>query len=97
MSIRKLIGFPLLRVLAGAPARAQNINAAGRRSLTHSIRSGLTSTAGCIPTFRESSEWQSTAGKILLTSAQQYCEGLAYARLPKEVVVKEQKAIVMIQ
>jgi phosphate transport system substrate-binding protein len=33
----------------------------------------------------------------MLTSGQQYAEGLAYARLPKEVVAKEQKAIAMIQ
>lgn len=33
----------------------------------------------------------------MLTSGQQFCEGLAYAKLPKEVVAKEQKAIAMIQ
>jgi phosphate transport system substrate-binding protein len=33
----------------------------------------------------------------MLTSGQQYCEALAYAKLPKEVVAKEQKAIAMIQ
>jgi phosphate transport system substrate-binding protein len=33
----------------------------------------------------------------MLTSGQQYCEGLAYAKLPKEVVAKEQKALAMIQ
>jgi phosphate transport system substrate-binding protein len=33
----------------------------------------------------------------MLTSGQQDCEPLAYAKLPKEVVAKEQKAIAMIQ
>ena len=33
----------------------------------------------------------------MLTPGQQFCEPLAYARLPKEVVAKEQKAIAMIQ
>lgn len=33
----------------------------------------------------------------MLTSGQQYCEPLAYAKLPKEVVAKEQKAIALIQ
>lgn len=33
----------------------------------------------------------------MLTTGQQYCEGLAYAKLPKEVVAKEEKAIAMIQ
>jgi hypothetical protein len=32
-----------------------------------------------------------------MTSGQQLCEGLASAKLPKEVVAKEQKAIAMIQ
>jgi len=32
-----------------------------------------------------------------ITSGQQFCEPLAYAKLPKEVVAKEQKAIGMIQ
>lgn len=33
----------------------------------------------------------------MLTTGQQDCEALAYAKLPKEVVAKEQKAIAMIQ
>ena len=33
----------------------------------------------------------------MLTSGQQFCEPLAYAKLPKEVLAKEQKAIAMIQ
>lgn len=33
----------------------------------------------------------------MLTSGQQLCEPLAYAKLPKEVVAKEEKAIAMIQ
>ncbi len=33
----------------------------------------------------------------MLTAGQQFCEPLAYAKLPKEVVAKEQKAIAMIQ
>lgn len=33
----------------------------------------------------------------MLTSGQQFCEPLAYAKLPKEVVAKEQKAMKMIQ
>ncbi len=33
----------------------------------------------------------------MLTDGQQYCEPLSYAKLPKEVVAKEQKAIDMIQ
>jgi phosphate transport system substrate-binding protein len=33
----------------------------------------------------------------MMTSGQQFCEPLAYAKLPKEVVAKEQKAIAMIQ
>jgi phosphate transport system substrate-binding protein len=33
----------------------------------------------------------------MLTSGQQFCEPLAYAKLPKEVVVKEQKAVALIQ
>jgi phosphate transport system substrate-binding protein len=33
----------------------------------------------------------------MLTSGQQFCEPLAYAKLPKEVVAKEQKAIALIQ
>jgi phosphate transport system substrate-binding protein len=33
----------------------------------------------------------------MLASGQQFCEPLAYAKLPKEVVAKEQKAIAMIQ
>ena len=33
----------------------------------------------------------------MMTSGQQYCEPLAYAKLPKEVVAREQKAIAMIQ
>jgi len=33
----------------------------------------------------------------MLTSGQQFCEPLSYAKLPKEVVAKEQKAIAMIQ
>ncbi|HTC64579.1 MAG TPA: phosphate ABC transporter substrate-binding protein PstS [Candidatus Saccharimonadales bacterium] len=35
--------------------------------------------------------------KWMMTDGQQYCEGLAYAKLPKEVVVKELKAIAQIQ
>jgi len=35
--------------------------------------------------------------KWMLTDGQQYCEGLAYAKLPKEVVTKEMKAIAQIQ
>jgi phosphate transport system substrate-binding protein len=35
--------------------------------------------------------------KWALTDGQQYCEGLAYAKLPKEVVAKEMKAIAQIQ
>ena len=33
----------------------------------------------------------------MLTSGQQFCEPLTYAKLPKEVVAKEQKAVTMIQ
>lgn len=33
----------------------------------------------------------------MMTDGQQYCEGLAYAKLPKEVVAKEQKAISRVQ
>jgi phosphate transport system substrate-binding protein len=33
----------------------------------------------------------------MMTSGQQLCEGLAYAKLPKEVIAKEQKAIALIQ
>ena len=33
----------------------------------------------------------------MMTSGQQFCEPLAYAKLPKEVVAKEQKAIAMVQ
>ena len=33
----------------------------------------------------------------MMTSGQQFCEGLAYAKLPKEVVAKEQKALAQIQ
>jgi phosphate transport system substrate-binding protein len=33
----------------------------------------------------------------MLTSGQQFCEPLAYAKLPKEVTAKEQKAIALIQ
>ncbi|HET6142369.1 MAG TPA: phosphate ABC transporter substrate-binding protein PstS [Candidatus Acidoferrales bacterium] len=35
--------------------------------------------------------------KWMMTDGQQYCEGLAYAKLPKEVVTKEMKAIALIQ
>jgi len=35
--------------------------------------------------------------KWMMTDGQQYCEGLAYAKLPKEVVTKEMKAIAQIQ
>ena len=35
--------------------------------------------------------------KWMMTDGQQYCEGLAYAKLPKEVVDKEMKAIAKIQ
>ncbi|HXP78872.1 MAG TPA: phosphate ABC transporter substrate-binding protein PstS [Verrucomicrobiae bacterium] len=35
--------------------------------------------------------------KWMMTDGQQYCEGLAYAKLPKEVVTKEIKAIAQIQ
>jgi phosphate transport system substrate-binding protein len=35
--------------------------------------------------------------KWMLTDGQQYCEGLSYAKLPKEVVAKEMKAIAQIQ
>jgi len=35
--------------------------------------------------------------KWMMTDGQQYCEPLAYAKLPKEVVVKEMKAIAQIQ
>jgi len=35
--------------------------------------------------------------KWALTDGQQYCEGLSYAKLPKEVVTKEMKAIAQIQ
>jgi phosphate transport system substrate-binding protein len=35
--------------------------------------------------------------KWMMTDGQQYCEGLAYAKLPKEVVAKEMKAIAQIQ
>jgi phosphate transport system substrate-binding protein len=33
----------------------------------------------------------------MLTSGQQYCEPLAYAKLPQEIVAKEQKAVALIQ
>ena len=32
-----------------------------------------------------------------MADGQQYCEGLAYAKLPKAVVAKEKKQIAMIQ
>jgi phosphate transport system substrate-binding protein len=35
--------------------------------------------------------------KWMMTDGQQYCEALAYAKLPKEVVAKEMKAIALIQ
>jgi phosphate transport system substrate-binding protein len=35
--------------------------------------------------------------KWAVTDGQQYCEGLSYAKLPKEVVDKEMKAIAQIQ
>ena len=35
--------------------------------------------------------------KWMMTDGQQYCEGLAYAKLPKDVVTKEMKAIAQIQ
>jgi phosphate transport system substrate-binding protein len=35
--------------------------------------------------------------KWMMTDGQQYCEGLSYAKLPKEVVAKEMKAIAQIQ
>jgi len=35
--------------------------------------------------------------KWMVSDGQQYCEGLAYAKLPKEVVTKELKAIAQIQ
>ena len=35
--------------------------------------------------------------KWMMTDGQQSCEALAYAKLPKEVVVKEMKAIAQIQ
>jgi phosphate transport system substrate-binding protein len=35
--------------------------------------------------------------KWMMTDGQQYCEGLAYAKLPKEVVSREMKAIAKIQ
>ena len=35
--------------------------------------------------------------KWMMTDGQQYCEALAYAKLPKEVVAKEMKAIAKIQ
>jgi len=35
--------------------------------------------------------------KWMMTDGQQYCEALAYAKLPKEVVAKEMKAIAQIQ
>jgi phosphate transport system substrate-binding protein len=35
--------------------------------------------------------------KWMMTDGQQYCEPLSYAKLPKEVVVKEMKAIAQIQ
>jgi phosphate transport system substrate-binding protein len=35
--------------------------------------------------------------KWMMTDGQQYCEALAYAKLPKEVVTKEMKAIAQIQ
>jgi phosphate transport system substrate-binding protein len=35
--------------------------------------------------------------KWMLTDGQQYCEGLSYAKLPKEVVAKEMKAIALVQ
>ncbi len=33
----------------------------------------------------------------MMADGQQYCEGLAYAKLPKEVVAKEKKTLAMIQ
>jgi phosphate transport system substrate-binding protein len=33
----------------------------------------------------------------MITTGQQYCDGLAYGQLPKEVVAKEQKAVALIQ
>lgn len=33
----------------------------------------------------------------MMTDGQGYCEGLAYAKLPKEVVAKEKKAVAMVQ
>jgi phosphate transport system substrate-binding protein len=33
----------------------------------------------------------------MMADGQQYCEGLAYSKLPKEVVAKEKKAVAMIQ
>ena len=35
--------------------------------------------------------------KWMMTDGQAYCEGLAYAKLPKDVVAKEMKAIAQIQ
>ncbi len=49
--------------------------------------------------FADSSKRDAVKGflKWMMTDGQQYCEGLSYAKLPKEVVVKEMKAIAQIQ
>jgi len=94
--------------LAGVSAAA----AGGAKSMPDDFRVSITNAAGKDAYPISSFTWllipaqiQDAAKKAaikdflawMLTSGQQFCEPLAYAKLPQEVVAKEQKAVALIQ
>jgi len=94
--------------LAGVSAAA----AGGAKSMPDDFRVSITNAAGKDAYPISSFTWllipaqiQDAAKKAaikdflawMLTAGQQFCEPLAYAKLPQEVVAKEQKAVALIQ
>lgn len=107
-SVKNVAGEFIKPSLAGVSAAA----AGAATSLPDDFRVSITNAPGKTAYPISSFTWllipaqiQDSAKKVaikdfltwMLTSGQQFCEPLAYAKLPKEVVAKEQKAIAMIQ
>jgi phosphate transport system substrate-binding protein len=107
-SVKNAAGEFVKPSLAGVSAAAAGAATSMPEDFRVSITNGAGKTAYPISSFTWlliPAQIQDSAKKTaikeflgwMLTSGQQFCEPLAYAKLPKEVVAKEQKAIAMIQ
>ena len=107
-SVRNAAGEFVKASLAGVSAAA----AGAVKSMPDDFRVSITNAAGKDAYPISSFTWLLIPAQIsdaakkaaikdflgwMLTSGQQFCEPLAYAKLPKEVVAKEQKAVALIR